>query len=1075
MNNLLPGTPVVARGLQWEVIECDSAGEQQRFRLRCVQGALRGQEMDLLSPFETIEPLSRALEPAKAGLLRAWRLYHQAFLLEQALGSDALLAVQPGRLDPAPYQWVPVMRAIQMSRPRLLLADGVGLGKTVQAGLVLTELLARRRAHRILIVSPAGPLLNQWREEMHRRFGVRFQAITDWGMLEEKRRELLLGANPFDAVALCLLSIDFAKQEKVLQDLERASWDVVVIDEAHHCIGMGNAGDREDSQRRRLAEVLARQADALLLLTATPHDGYDAHFASLMELLDPSLVDGRGALRGDAYRRHVIRRLKRHLTPALAGDQIQFHEREVLPRRVAVDGQTHPHYATFQTGLLAVLTPCLRQAVRKKRYGEVLAFVSLLKRSVSTVQACRNTLDVIARRYAELEHSGQEQQESRRQRLKTLRDYRRRLERYGALSYEEEQDQSALEAEDIAAELFTADPEALESALHDLQRTVRRERDHLTRLQTLQDGLQELLRLAQIAEAEDPKLAQLIAEIQAIRADEPQANILVYTEYTDSQTAVLEWLRRTCTAGQLTGEVLAISGMDPERVRTQITERFGVEDRIILVSTDATAEGLNLHRHCHHLIHVELPYNPNRLEQRNGRIDRYGQTQIPRVRYLYLGGTFEERLLWRLVAKYENQRQTLTFMPNTLGLVTQETHSATVRLLEGLANEDQQLFQGIPAPQTLSEAEQDDPNQPAYRELLAEMERALGGYRQTVKNPVWLGEGGLNAETRWAEVATTAQIQGAKLAAVDLNEFVCTAVEGAGGRRTVDADGVWSLVLPPDWTHGLQALDGYDEDHRTLRITLDPRQFSDRQQRPLGFLGRAHPLVQRAIERVRNVQFAGSRGALEQRVSAARIDAGEPALLWTFLCTVQSGVGREYERVLAVRVNATGEPQAILEPGAWEALTTPDRAIPTADVWERWFAAWGWARQDAATEAAAHAFQALVADFGNTLTAALDSQQHELAQWLTQRTTALCGIPEARQTDLFINGSAPPTAAPTDPVARLRAFSADLHHSPAHRREADGVLRLYDRRLTDIAARRRYAVHPPFLLGLLMLIPGEGN
>jgi hypothetical protein len=546
MNPLLPCTPVIARGLQWEVVEWDPAGAQQRFRLRCVQGALRGQELDLLAPFETIEPLSKALEPTKAGLLRAWRLYHQAFLLEQALGPDALLAVQPGRLDPAPYQRVPVMRAIRMSRPRLLLADGVGLGKTVQAGLVLTELLARRRAHRILIVSPAGPLLNQWREEMHRRFGLRFQAISDWGALEEKRRELLLGANPFDALALCLLSLDFAKQEKVLQDLERATWDVVVIDEAHRCIRMGTASDREDSQRRRLAEVLARQSDALLLLTATPHDGYDAHFASLMELLDPSLVDRRGALRGPAYRPHVIRRLKRHLNATLAGDQWQFHEREVLPRRVPVVVPTHPHFATFQTALLAVLAPGLRQAVRKKRYGEVLAFVSLLKRSVSTVQACRHTLDVIAHRYAELECIGQEQQDTRRQRLKTLRDYRRRLERYGVLSYEEEQ-------------------------------------------------------------------------------------------------------------------------------------RFGSEDRIILVSTDATAEGLNLHRRCHHLIHIELPYNPNRLEQRNSRIDRYGQTRIPRVRHLYLGGTFEERLWWRRVAKYENRRQVLTFMPNTLGLVTQETSSATGR------------------------------------------------------------------------------------------------------------------------------------------------------------------------------------------------------------------------------------------------------------------------------------------------------------------------------------------------------------------------------------------------------------
>lgn len=289
MRALLPGTQVRARNLHWEVVHCEPAGEQQRFRLRCLQGDLRGLEFDLLHPFEDIVPVSTDLDPKRAGRLKQWLLYHDAFLLEQALGPNALLAVQPGRLDIVPYQLVPVMRALRMSRVRLLLADGVGLGKTIQAGLVMAELIARRRAHRILIVSPAGPLLNQWAREMRTRFGLRFSTIKNAGELKEARQGLVLGANPFDHISLCLTSIDFAKQEKVLQELERTSWDLVVIDEAHHCVKMsGRASDWEDSRRRRLAELMARQADGLLLLTATPHDGYDPHFASIVELLDPS-------------------------------------------------------------------------------------------------------------------------------------------------------------------------------------------------------------------------------------------------------------------------------------------------------------------------------------------------------------------------------------------------------------------------------------------------------------------------------------------------------------------------------------------------------------------------------------------------------------------------------------------------------------------------------------------------------------------------------------------------------------------------------------------------------------------
>jgi superfamily II DNA/RNA helicase len=184
----------------------------------------------------------------------------------------------------------------------------------------------------------------------------------------------------------------------------------------------------------------------------------------------------------------------------------------------------------------------------------------------------------------------------------------------------------------------------------------------------------------------------LLDQLRTIREGEPNANILVYTEYTDSQDAILEFLRSSRDNGKLSGAVEAISGRDGESDRAKITERLGEKDSIVLVSTDATAEGLNLHQRCHHLIHLELPYNPNRLEQRNGRIDRYGQERTPLVRYLYLAGTFEERLLLRLVWKYEKQRARMTFMPNTLGVLTDEHAQMTTSLLAGLAEEQELLF-----------------------------------------------------------------------------------------------------------------------------------------------------------------------------------------------------------------------------------------------------------------------------------------------------------------------------------------------------------------------------------------------
>lgn len=468
--DLLPGTEVKARGLHWEVVFVEPGGESSLYRLRCLAERLRGYELDLVpSPHDPIEPVASELDPVRAANLAAFRVYHDAFLLEQALGPHALLAAQPGRLRIEPYQLVPVMRALAMPRPRLLLADDVGLGKTIEAGLILAELIARRRAHRMLIVCPAGPLLHQWEGEMRQRFGLRFRQL-DSATLQKIKYETELGANPFDHVALGIVSIDFAKQEKILTDIERSHFDIVILDEAHHCTSLGPAGDREDSQRRKLAEVLAERADALLLLTATPHDGVDPHFASLVELLDRSLLDGKGALRGERYRHHVVRRLKRHIKDPVTGED-RFRDRDVRPQRVTF--LDCPRFAEFQHAMLALIVPPLRRALKKKSFGDALAFIALLKRSVSSVRAAASTVKAVRERLEELLKNEGERQEERKQRIRTLRDMVRRSERFGSLSHEEELDRAMLEAEDIAGEIAEAGAQELSEKLDALVKTRR--------------------------------------------------------------------------------------------------------------------------------------------------------------------------------------------------------------------------------------------------------------------------------------------------------------------------------------------------------------------------------------------------------------------------------------------------------------------------------------------------------------------------------------------------------------------------------------------------------------------------
>ncbi len=1071
MDTLLPGTEVTARGLRWEVVFTQNLGPQVLHRLRGIEGAFAGQEIDLLDPFDEITPVAREFRPEQPAPLPNWLAYHQAFLLEQAFGMEALSAVQPGRLRLEPYQLVPVLRAIRMSRVRLLLADGVGLGKTIQAGLLLTELIARRIAHRILIVSPSGPLLDQWEMEMSHRFGLRFR-IIDRQALEEVRRSTELGAIPFDHIPLGLASIDFLKQEKVLEDLERSSYDVVVIDEAHHCMEVGG-DDRDASLRRRLAEVLARRSDTLILATATPHDGNDRSFASLCELLDPSLVDGRGVLRGDRYRQHVVRRLKKHILTE--SGQPRFKERSVEPCPVRTRGGTHDRFIELHQKLLALIAPELRKALRNRRYSDVLSFISLLKRSVSTVAACKATLAAVRDRFRAIQTETAETQESRKQRLRTLRDLNRTLERFGTVGVEQELEQQTLEVEDLAQQLFA------------LQHEVNAEARHLRRYANMADALDDLIHIAEAAEAQDPKLSTVVAEVRTIRTAEPRASVLIYTEYTDSQAALVGALQ----AAEV-GPVLTMSGEDDEKTRARVTDRFRTEENLILVSTDAAAEGLNLHQRCHHLLHLELPFNPNRLEQRNGRIDRFGQDKTPIVRYLFLCGTFEQRILLRLIAKYERQRKLLTFVPNTLG-VTASAEATAERLLTGLVEEEAALFQRDEPVFDLVAGHENTGADVATRELLEEIDRSLQGFERAATANTWLGADGLNAEASLFVEADRARQRGAALNSVDLARFVRDAVLLEGGNVREAAPDITELTLPSTWMPGLAGTPGIDADTRTARLTTKLEITQDEQKREVGFLGRAHPLVRRALDRVRHLALGGTAASVDQRISAVAGNVSEPTLLFTFLGRIHSRAGREFEQVLALLVRPPGVTEFLSNSERWLALADPADAINTRDVWKHHFAPWA---QDAGATALASArehFQPVATDILHRRRNELRRDRERLLDWLASRSREI--IAErgqlAVQTDLFVNGGPPaatlnpaarraPVAGPgpasswpslTDPLERLAGFASDSAQPIASRHEAQTVLALFKQRRDDLDARD--AVRDPEVtpLGMLMILP----
>jgi hypothetical protein len=183
-----PGARVRARGLTWDVVEVDRVADRERFSLRCAEGDMVGLEWDVFMPPERVELVDVTFDVRSPASLALWQLMHRAHVLNEIPGGTSFVAWEPGRVRVEPYQLVPLMRALDMPRPRLLLADGVGLGKTIQAGLIAAELIARRRAHRILIVVPSGPLLWQWERETRLRFGLKFTLLTCAAELWEVRR-----------------------------------------------------------------------------------------------------------------------------------------------------------------------------------------------------------------------------------------------------------------------------------------------------------------------------------------------------------------------------------------------------------------------------------------------------------------------------------------------------------------------------------------------------------------------------------------------------------------------------------------------------------------------------------------------------------------------------------------------------------------------------------------------------------------------------------------------------------------------------------------------------------------------
>lgn len=537
----------------------------------------------------------------------------------------ALLSPFRSGIEIEDYQLDPVVRAIQMPRVNLLIADDVGLGKTIEAGLVCQELILRHRARKVLIVCPASLQL-QWRDQMREKFGLEFR-VVDAELMKHLRRERGLHVNPWTHFPRLITSIDFLKRERPLRlmrevlperDVFPRRFDLLIVDEAHNIAPSGRGHYALDSQRTQAIRELAPHFEHTLFLSATPHNGYPESFTALLELLDSRRFARGVPPSQEQLRAIMVRRLKSELPPRWDGSP-RFPRRKLEALEVAYteeERQVHRLLRRYSESRLKRLPEAGEQA---ERYATEFVVKLLKKRLFSSPAAFAATLE---RHRMSLETT----RRSSSVRPVPLGILRQQLERaeeeYGL---EEEYAEAVDDALEEAARLFRPPTSEEEQLLVEMSRWAERA---MTR--------------------PDSKTQELIAWLKRELLPTGQwseRRAIIFTEYRDTQKWLLDMLERAgLTQG---GRVMTLYGGMRDEERERIKAAFQAHPSLdpvrILLATDAASEGIDLQNHCARLVHIEIPWNPNRMEQRNGRIDRHGQHAQEVLIYHFVGAGYRER------------------------------------------------------------------------------------------------------------------------------------------------------------------------------------------------------------------------------------------------------------------------------------------------------------------------------------------------------------------------------------------------------------------------------------------------
>lgn len=630
-----PGARVVIRDEEWLVRRVDPSSDGGHL-LSCdgISELVRGRAAQFLT---VLEDEITVLDPAKTELVadpsshfNSTFLYLEAQLRRSTPNDNQIHLGHRGVMNLVPYQLDPALQALKQPRQRILIADAVGLGKTLEAGILATELIQRGRGQRILVITLKS-MLTQFQKEFWSRFSIPLVRLDSVG-LQRVRNSIPSNHNPFNFYDRTIISIDTLKNNLEYRNyLENAWWDIIIIDECHNVAARGN----EDglSRRARLARMLSGRSDTMMLLSATPHDGSARSFASLMSLLDPTAISDPDDYTPQDFsdKGLVVRRFKKDIRDQVSAD---FQERITEQLKQSASPQEEAAYRA----LLAI--PFTQKGQHQSGKQQELQRVGMQKAMFSSPFAA---LDSTERRISLL------------------------------------QDKSDI----------STDEQAEVVALQDFATTLREiDASSFSKFQRLIQHLKN-------------------AEFNWQPAD-PSDRLVVFSERIET----LRWLQEALpnAAGLKANQLEILHGGMTDTEQQTLVDRFGRKDdpmRVLLCS-DVASEGLNLHYFCHRLVHFDLPWSLMVFQQRNGRVDRYGQTQQPHIIYLFTDTTVERikgdmRILEILQTKDEQANKNLGDPASFLHVFDPEKEAAKVADIMAAGTSPQQFEAKIDAAQASTE------------------------------------------------------------------------------------------------------------------------------------------------------------------------------------------------------------------------------------------------------------------------------------------------------------------------------------------------------------------------------------